>query len=419
VLKARAAAHPAALFIALLSLYSVILNLSGSLRLLELTHSPFLQTLALFIYNLTYTFTSFLTRKIAFEGKRAEAGLLASLATAFASFFFIAISRESPTIIAGLALLAASLAVLSPLSVGVLSAILKVESETSIKYNYYNSVGSAIGYFLAGVLAGIKWLDYIVFGIGVTLIIAGTSVKKFARSLEIPRVFAGPLPHHHSFSFIVSSLDKLLDLKQDLFYFKLFIRRLSISLKRRSYLTSLGIFFFFIGAGLFFTPLPSMMYVLGLSRREIFIEYGFFNVFSILGYQAVSQYRLTLEKMYDVLVAATLGRAVLFAIPGILLLEFASPNLWAVTGVMILVGFTWAFLGTTMMGILLSLAHGSEKTRAASTFNGISSLGTVIGSLIATLTVSSYGLHACFLLSGAFAALALYLFARSRSAILS
>jgi predicted MFS family arabinose efflux permease len=181
----------------------------------------------------------------------------------------------------------------------------------------------------------------------------------------------------------------------------------------------LCIFVFFIAVGLFFTPLPSMLILTGLTKKEIYIEYAFFNSFSIIGYQSISSLNLTFEKMYSVLSLATLARCILFVLPSLLSIGLVEPNLWFIKTIMILVGYTWAFLGITMLGILLSLVPDNDRARAASSFNALSSLGTVIGSLLSTLIVTRYSVGYAYIASGIIATIALMLFIKARSAILS
>jgi hypothetical protein len=128
--------------------------------------------------------------------------------------------------------------------------------------------------------------------------------------MEIPKILTGPLPHHHSFhintddvvdkltteSLALQGGEEVSNIKYDVFYLRLFLKRLSINIKRRYFLTLLGIFVFFIAVGLFFTPLPSMLILTGLTKKEIYIEYAFFNLFSIIGYQFISSLNLTFEK---------------------------------------------------------------------------------------------------------------------------
>lgn len=401
-----------------LSMVSVVFNLYVSLRVLDITNSPGKQTLVLFAYNTGYTLMSYAWRRLELSGDSVKK-LFVLLSIALVPIVaLVSVSQSFSIILACFTLFSFLLAVLNPLTLSLISKKTKRESEISLKYNYYNSLGSTIGYVLAGVFAGIINLGFLILLLIIIFLVSVASVKKEVE-VGLPKVLTGPLPHHHSFHISIDIFDKLMDIKYDVFYIRLFLRKLSLNLKRRYFLTLLGIFVFFIGVGLFFTPLPSMLVLTGLTKREVYIEYAFFNLFSIIGYQSIGSLNLTFEKMYNVLSIATLVRCILFLSPSLLFIGLVEPNLWFITTVIILVGYTWAFLGTTMLGILLYLVPHHEKARAASSFNAISSFGTVIGSLLSTVIVTNYGVGHSYILSGLIAIVALMLFIKARSAILS
>lgn len=401
-----------------LSMLSVIINLFVSLKVIDITGSPTKQSFALFIYNIVYTFMSFSWRKINVSKKTINLLFLFLILILGLSSILLSFSNSYYLVLVAFAIFASSLSILNPLTISLISRRVKRESEISLKYNYYNSLGSTIGYLLAGMFVGIINLNYLLLFLVLVVLMNGLSLKG-KLDYDTPKILTGPLPHHHSFQVIIDIFDKVIDVKYDVFYLRLFLRKLSLNLKRRYFLTELGIFVFFIGVGLFFTPLPSMLLLAGLSKRDIYLEYAFFNLFSVIGFQSLGYLNLTFEKMYGILSIATFARCVLFTMPVLIFLGFVEANLWFITALMILVGYTWAFLGFTMLGILLYLVPHSEKARAASSFNAITSMGTVIGSLLATLIVSELGIGYSYLFSGLFATIALALFLKARSAILS
>jgi MFS family permease len=401
-----------------LSMISVVFNLYVSLRILDITGSPAKQTLALFAYNAGYTFMSFIWRHVELGNRFIKALFVLLSGTLIPIFAFVSFSENFYVILVSFVLFSFSLAILNPLTVNLISRRVKRESEISLKYNYYNSLGSTIGYLLAGAFTGVINLGFLILILAVVFLVNVISIRGEVE-YGVPKILTGPLPHHHSFHINIDVVDKLIHIRYDVFYLRLFLRRLSINIKRRHFLTLLGIFVFFIAVGLFFTPLPSMLILTGLTKKEIYIEYAFFNLFSIIGYQSISSLNLTFEKMYSVLSLATLARCILFVLPSLLFIGLVEPNLWFITTIMILVGYTWAFLGTTMLGILLSLVPHNDRARAASSLNALSSLGTVIGSLLSTLIVTKYSVGYAYIASGIIAMIALMLFIKARSAILS
>ena len=401
-----------------LSMISVVFNLYVSLRILDITGLPAKQTFALFAYNAGYTFMSFIWRHVELGNRFIKALFVLLSGTLIPIFAFVSFSENFYVILVSFVLFSFSLAVLNPLTVNLISRRVRRESEISLKYNYYNSLGSTIGYLLAGAFTGVINLGFLILALAVVFLVNVISIRGEVE-YGVPKILTGPLPHHHSFHINIDVVDKLIHIRYDVFYLRLFLRRLSINIKRRHFLTLLGIFVFFIAVGLFFTPLPSMLILTGLTKKEIYIEYAFFNLFSIIGYQSISSLNLTFEKMYSVLSLATLARCILFVLPSLLSIGLVERNLWFMTTIMILVGYTWAFLGTTMLGILLSLVPHNDRARAASSFNALSSLGTVIGSLLSTLIVTKYSVGYAYIASGIMATIALMLFIKARSAILS
>lgn len=406
------------LVVVFLSMLTVITSLMVSLRVLDLTGSPAKQSLAIFAYNTSYTLTSLLLRRIEPDGKLIRKIYTAVVVATLPLVALFSLSNNYYIILGAFTFFASMISILNPLAVGMISRRTKKDSEISVKYNYYNSLGSTIGYLLAGILSGIADLSYLIITLGLVVLVTGLGTRREIE-LGVPRVLTSPLPHQHTLHVSLDIIDKVIDLRHDIFYLRLFLRKLSLNLKRRYFLTQLGIFIFFIAVGLFFTPLPSTLSMAGLSKREVYLEYAVFNLFSVVGFQSIASLNLTLEKMYNILGAATLSRCLLFILPSLIFTAPIGPNLWFITGIMLLVGYTWAFLGTTMLGILLYLVPHSEKARAASSFNALSSLGTVMGSLLATFIVNSLEVKYSYIASGLVALAALFLFLKSRSAILS
>ena len=85
-------------------------------------------------------------------------------------FAFVSFSENFYVILVSFVLFSFSLAILNPLTVNLISRRVKRESEISLKYNYYNSLGSTIGYLLAGVFTGIINLGFLILTLAVVFL---------------------------------------------------------------------------------------------------------------------------------------------------------------------------------------------------------------------------------------------------------
>lgn len=404
--------------ILLMSMLSVILNLYVALKILALTGSPAKQSFAVFVYNILYFLTSLIWKTMTLDKELLKKSFSFALIGLCISSIVLSIVSSFKTILLLFSLFSIMLAVFVPLSIGVLSNRLKRESEISLKWNYFNSLGSMFGFLLAGLLVYKIDLHFLIFSLVFLLIFSGYKIGKEI-DVDAPKVLTSPLPQHNMYHIIVETFDKFMDIKKDVFYLKMFIRKLNINLKRRYSLTQIGILLFFIGVGLFFTPLPSLLTLIGLGRRDIYLLYAAFHLFSIIGFKALVKFPLRYENMYDLLWINTAIRAFVFLLPAIMFFGHISPTIALVSFVIASVGFTWAFIGTTMLGILLYIPPPYERARAASAFNTIYSLGTVLGSLITTVVVARLGLGVTYILGSLFMLLSLFLFIKAKSAFLS
>jgi len=101
-----------------------------------------------------------------------------------------------------------SLAILNPLTVNLINRRVKRESEISLKYNYYNSLGSTIGYLLAGAFTGVINLGFLILTLAVVFLVNVINIRREVE-YEIPKILTGPLPHYHSFHINIDVVDKL------------------------------------------------------------------------------------------------------------------------------------------------------------------------------------------------------------------
>lgn len=402
-----------------LSSISVVASLYASLKVLAETGSPFLQSLASFLFTLAYAAVSSAWRAGALSSLGARTPMLLSSALILLSSLILLLARVYWAILLALLFLASAQACLGPLLVSLFSERYRSGSETSLNYNMSVSLGSAAGYMLAGALAGSVDIGFVLVGGSFPLLylalrlassgrleeVPRETMPKVITKLRLPRPFMGPL----------SSLPKALSIKA-----RAFFRRVSLYMLKRYALTQLSILVFFIAVGLFFTPLPSVFKTLGLTANEIYLVNALFSFFSVLGFLAERELKLTFERLYRILVVAIAVRSALFVLPVVMLtfLETGS-GLTLSVALMCLLGFTWAFIGVPMLGLLLYFAPRGEKSEAAGTFNALTSVGSLLGSLAATLLVRFAGLPHVYLASFMAALLSLLTIMRARSAILT
>ncbi|MEM1982969.1 MAG: MFS transporter [Sulfolobales archaeon] len=368
-------------------------NLAVSLKTFEVTNSVFYVSLTVLIYNISYILMSWTWTKTVPNSDAPRKLLFAVFLGYLVSALAIGLSNMVYLILICSCLIGFSSAISSPLLISILGNQIGKDHLTVSRYNLISSIASVTGYLIGWLSDNTTLVLITSSAVSVPAILVVRYLKvvtliEFKKELHIPtipnvtgRVKGTPtIAHSHTL------LYEFRTLFDDLF------RTLRKGIVRELQLLLVGTVTLFTAISTFFTPFPAYLKSNKLSDGDVFIMNLLSSTTSIVGFRVASKFVKSVHTSWSVLRLCIGLRLIIFSIP---LLSFSLiQNLYIIKvslGIFyILIGFTWAFISSSLTNLILSLSEPHKKGERFGHMNGAIGIGSILGSLIST-SIGIYG----------------------------
>lgn len=426
-MKARIGVYDLALYLVVVGSSTIIslVNIAGSLRVLDLSASPTLLSLSTTLYNLAFVFMSmFWVRLFGYHLSRRGLSLI-TLAGLASGSLLIGLSDDVLLVVVGNAIVGFFGALITPTFTTLLLERIGRDSVAVVRYNAFSGLGYAIGYLVGGVFrsvfpipelllmasaASMVLLPLAVLIPGRTVIV---EVRKYSQMPLVPQVVGRS-------STTATLLPRFLyDLELLIVDFLKMVRR---NLSRKLPLYFLGLTSLFTGISLFFTPMPAFLRVYGFSDGEVYLVSLIASTASIVAYRFTYGYVKSLEVAWSTLIRVVAVRVFLFSTPMIAILTCGGVCEWVrvfIYLLYVLAGFTWAFISTSTSMIVVSISEIERRDIRLSHMNVSIGVGTILGSAISSLLIGLVGFGGVFLAAIIFILVSTLVFDAARRAVVT
>ncbi len=377
------------------SAVSAIASVGGSLRILDLSGSPAVMSVGVLVYNIMFTLTSLLWEYLLGERLGSRGLLLYSLLLLMSGVALMAFSPLVVLVVVGTGLVGASLAILSPVAITVLTEYLRRDSVAAVNYNICSSIGSVAGYVAAVFMS--HAVSRNVLGLTIPFIIVLAVLSVMAPSMRIVvehrrLSFLSIIPHStghlRPFPTALFSPRIIHDVERLMRAFRKMVYR---SIHRRMPLTLLGSLVLFASIALFFTPMPAFLREIGFSDPHVYSLYALLAVVATVSYRFVEKAMPGAEKAWRILIVSCAARILLFPTPAVLL--HLSPELAGPVTIIVfsLLGVTWAGISASLLTVMLGMSERERRGERIGHLNMMTGLGVILGSLASTVIVERAG----------------------------
>ena len=401
------------------SLAISIINLAGSLRVLDISGSPVYLSLSVTLYNLAFTLMSWSWTRI-FVGRLNRRGiLLLSLVGISISLLLLILGVGIYAVIIGNTLAGLFSALIYPVMITLLTDYLGRDSIAITKYNMASGVGLALGYLLGGTLRMVLGPEWVLIS---TLVV---TVALIPLTLAIPQRYVIIEPRRISYvSLIPQFTGRLRPAPSVIFtprimynFGKMIIgakKILMSKLTRRMPLTLLGSTILFTGIALYFTPMPAYLRNLGFTDTFLYFTYLASTVVSILAYRPAHEKITSPEDAWKTLLLFTSSRILIFGATPLFTL-MVNEVIVKVAGIAlyVFIGLTWSFISSALPRVILSMSEFERREERLGHLNASIGVGTIIGSLISAYTLNLVGYEGTFIIASVLALISVITFMKA------
>ncbi len=379
-----------------------------SLRILDLTSSASVMSIAVLAYNLAFTLMS-LVWHFTIGYRLSSRGLLTlSLSIATAGVAMMAFSSNPVIVLAGSGVVGLSVAIVSPVSISVLVEYTGRDSIAAAIYSFWAGVGGVLGY-VSGVFIS-KSITSNVLELATALAAVLSILAVFS-----PRVIVVLEHRRVSFlSIIPSGTGHLKPLPTVLFSHELisefwriaraFKKAFYKSVARKTPLVLLTTLLFFTAVSLFFTPMPAFLRSLGVRDPIIYSLYTLLSITSIATYKYIEKRMSSVESAWRILLSSLASRIALFSIILIAYKLSSGVLLMFLILEFIMLGVTWGGASYSLIAVMLSLSEKGRKSVRIGHQNVMTGAGMILGSLLSTFILKNHGFAITIMLSALFVA---------------
>ncbi len=386
------------------SLYSAsiaVINMGSTLKIIALGGGPQLVALSYLMYNVGFTISSWVS-PYALRGTPRKRVFCACLLLTGLIYAAIAIAGSASMIVA-LQLPYGFLASLtSSLQTSIFVELLQCKQRGVYTMYLFSGLGFTLGGVLGGVFRKFVSLSHVLLA-ATLLVVAASTLCMLLLPRTLGVIEASSVVAERGLLVVLVEKARLLS--------TLFVRPRISSPKaiRRVFGRTIPLFLtasalVFVAIIMFFSTLPVYLRRVAHVPETIMLMLpAVSGSVSTSVYAVVSRKEIPYLTLWKIHIAALAARALLFSVP--IFIDSLLSRTPIVVSFYVLVGLTWAFIGSVQSNIMVHLAEPGRREERLGHLNAAISIGSIAGSLIAS-SLSPLGYQVIFLASSLVIALA-------------